>query len=67
MNLQTRLKRLEGRFKLPNKPVYVVFQKIGESGQEIENYTNAEKHDKRAMFILVKFVDPLTCNNSREP
>ena len=59
MSLLSRVIRLESRARYPAKPVHVVFHNIGESGKELVLRTRAENHDPEAIFILVKFVEPI--------
>jgi hypothetical protein len=58
VSLLSRVVRLESRVKAPAKPVYVVFQKAGESDEKVVSRIKAENHDLEAMLIMVKFVEP---------
>ena len=58
MRLLSRVIRLEGRVKPPAKPVYVVFQQVGESDEKVVSSLGTENHDSEAMLITVKFVKP---------
>ena len=40
-------------------PVHVIFQKIGESEEELVNREKFENHDPEAIFIVVKFVSTM--------
>ena len=59
MSLLSRVIRLESRVKAPAKPVYVVFQCNGESDEKVLSRAQAENHDSEAIFIVVKFVEPI--------
>jgi hypothetical protein len=58
MNLLSRVIRLENMAKPPVKPVYVVFQQVGESDEKVVSSIRTENHDPEAMLIMVKFVEP---------
>jgi hypothetical protein len=50
---------LESRVKAPVKPVYVVFQQVGESHEKVVSRLRTENYAPEAMLIMVKFVEPL--------
>ena len=59
MSLLSRVIRLESRVKAPVKPVYVVFQQVGESHEKVVSRLRTENYAPEAMLIMVKFVEPL--------
>ena len=60
MNLQTRVRKLEGRVKLFNKHVYLIFQHMGESEKEVTTRIRVEKYDLDDIVIVVKFVENIS-------
>ena len=54
MSLLSRVVRLESRVQTPAKPVYVVFQKAGESDEKVVSRIKAENRAPEAMLIMVK-------------
>ena len=59
MSLLERVIRLECRIKQPAKPVYVVFQKVGESDEKVVSRLRTENYAPEAILIRVKFVESL--------
>jgi hypothetical protein len=54
-----RVIRLECGIKQPAKPVYVVFQQVGESDEKVVSRLRTKNYAPEAMLIVVKFVEPL--------
>ena len=50
MSLLSRVVRLESRVQTPAKPVYVVFQKAGESDEKVVSRIKAENRATEAML-----------------
>ena len=59
MTLLTRVKRLEGRVRIPFKPVIVVFKKNGELDGKMVRLKDAEVSSED-LVIFVEFIEPAT-------
>ena len=57
MTLLTRVKRLEGRVRIPLKPVIVVFKKNGELDGKMVRLNDAEVSSED-LVIFVEFIEP---------